>query len=427
MSKSGINRSIFEILSLSKEERSSEYKAENIHKVFIDGNEYTNYGQYRFIWEKTYPTSPTRSLGGVVGGLNTMATFLVGHFYIDFSLMSIDDYRRIMQQHYSRNEFTVTCYDVIYDKSITLKMYFATEQVAKLRTIANNRLKSDGTWEDWVDLVGVEDYTVEMIGTNSSLDTVSVTYHLNPPTSTGLSDQIIGGTEDFIGSYFVMGKNTAYNYKEETFNNLYKFKCWETKNGTTTQYLDGATYQLNENLDFYAVWESSKVSTLNFSYGLAEPIKDSLGNATYSKQVQNGVAIGELPSFETPTVTIDNIEYRPYRFGSWYKTPIITENSEIVTSDTLYWSDYSSTIYLLFDKVKYRVEYVTNSFIRVNSMLLAYQDTLPLPELERDGYEFKGWYKVDLSNNKVDEQQWTSNSMPPYRLKLTAIWEEKND
>jgi hypothetical protein len=99
MSKSGTNRSIYEILGLTPTDRKKEYEAENIHKVIIDGNEYTNYGQYRFIWEKTYPVSPERTIGGVIGGLNTLSTFLVGHLYMDFSIMSIDDYRKIMQQH----------------------------------------------------------------------------------------------------------------------------------------------------------------------------------------------------------------------------------------------------------------------------------------------------------------------------------------
>lgn len=431
MGKSGTNRSIYEILGLTPTDRKKEYEAENIHKVIIDGNEYTNYGQYRFIWEKTYPVSPTRTIGGVIGGLNTLSTFLVGHLYMDFSIMSIDDYRKIMQQHYSRNEFTVTCYDVIYDKSITLKMYFATEQVAKLRTIANNRLKSDGTWENWVDLVGVDEYTVEMIGTNSSLDSVSVVYHLNPPTSTGLPDQTIGGEELLAGGYFVMGSGATYDYKNETFNGQYKFKNWKStdSNGTTVNYLDGNTYQLTTKLDLYAVWETTSVLTLNFSYGLGVGTTlDNYGFPIQSKQVQNGVAIGELPTFDTPKVGITEDKkttyYDAYQNGGWYTTSIKGQNSTPVTKNTPYWSNYNSTIYLLFDKIKHTVTFDTqDANLSVGSLILGYQDALALPTLYKKDYNFKGWF-ITEQGGKVTDKQFSSNLMPPYNLLLTAKWEE---
>ena len=38
-----------------------EYRAVDIDKVKINGNTFTNYGAYSFIWEKTYIKSPSRA------------------------------------------------------------------------------------------------------------------------------------------------------------------------------------------------------------------------------------------------------------------------------------------------------------------------------------------------------------------------------
>ena len=84
-----------------------EYRAVDIEKVVIGGNTYTNYGAYSYILEKTYVKSPSRSASGSIGNLNSYATFLTGHLVIDFSIISIDDYRAIMRQHYEQNENVV--------------------------------------------------------------------------------------------------------------------------------------------------------------------------------------------------------------------------------------------------------------------------------------------------------------------------------
>ena len=103
--------------------------------------------------------------------------------------MSIDDYRKIMLCTTAQTS-TVECYDPTHNRPIKVKMYFATEEMAKLYTIALNRLLPNGQWEEWVDLVGVTEYKVELIGTNNDLDLVSVanTMHrlrfTNSPRST---------------------------------------------------------------------------------------------------------------------------------------------------------------------------------------------------------------------------------------------------
>ena len=61
----------------------------SIHTVDINGNIFTDYSAFSFLWEKTYVKSPVRSGNGTIGNLNSYATFLTPHLKIDFSLMSI--------------------------------------------------------------------------------------------------------------------------------------------------------------------------------------------------------------------------------------------------------------------------------------------------------------------------------------------------
>lgn len=245
---------IQEIMMLSPSQRYSQYKAVNINEVIIDGNKFTNYGAYSFLWEKAYVKSPERASNGSMSNLDSQATFITGHLKIDFSLISIDDYRRLMQLVYAKNEFTVECYDIVWDKTIKIKMYFATEEMPKLWTIAEKMQKDINEWENWITLVGMQSYTVEMIGTNNDLDTINVSYHYNPPSSTGESEQTANETDVYKGEEIIIG--SIINWQNNTFNNTYKFKNWNTKaDGSGFTYIDGNAYTINNDTELYAIWE----------------------------------------------------------------------------------------------------------------------------------------------------------------------------
>jgi hypothetical protein len=229
-----------------------EYEAVGIDYVIIDGNKFKNYGVYQFIWEKTFVTSPERSASGSLGNLNSYATFLTPHLIMNFSVMSIEDYRKIMLLHYGASEYTVECYDPIYNKTIKAKMYFATEEMAKLYTIAQNRLLPNGQWEEWVDLVGVTDYKVELIGTNNDLDLVSVRYVYNStttPTGSPMPDQY---EEDvYLGEEIVIGANSTF--PDTPPSSTQKFKEWVDDNGLV--YTNQKTWTVNAPLTLYAIWQ----------------------------------------------------------------------------------------------------------------------------------------------------------------------------
>lgn len=419
--------SIFQILSQSTfkdwEIAKTEYNATDIAFVKIDGNTFTNYGQYQFIWEKTFVKEPQRSGSGSLGNLNSYATFLTPHLIMNFAVMSIDDYRAIMKLHYDRNEFTVECYDPIFNKKIKVKMYFATEEMAKLYTINRMRESDDGQWEEWIELVGVQNYTVELIGTNNELDLVSVRYVYNSditPTGAPVPDQY---EEDiYLGEEIVVGGNSSFPTMPPSSG--LKFKHWVDSAGEI--YTNGVVVTVNSELTLYAVWESKTSYTLSFNYGLADVVKKINSETGVMEdildvEIKNTSNIGELPLLSNPYVEDSNIKkkYYPYENGGWYKYPVKQENMR-VQSQQPYWTNRDTIIYALYDKKAFRVDYITNDpQTSIPSQNLTYGDSVWLPTLFRYNYTFQGWY--------IDENFTTafSGTMPPYDITLYARWEKK--
>ncbi len=175
-----------------------DYRANGIDKVTIDGNEFSDYAAFSFVWEKSYVKSPERSADGSIGNLDSYATFITPHLKIDFSLMSIDSYRKLMSLVYMKNEFKVTCYDVVNNRMTTNSMYFSTEEMPKLWNIAKIASSEDGL-EEIVYLLGVHEYTVEMIGTNKviSNNQVNIYYQYENGTDINNHPYVVNDGEDF--------------------------------------------------------------------------------------------------------------------------------------------------------------------------------------------------------------------------------------
>ena len=410
-----------------------EYEAVDISKVKIDEITLTNYGAYSFVREKTFVKSPERSSDGSLGNLNSHATFLTPHLILDFSVMSIEDYRAIMQLHYARNEYTVECYDPIYDKKIVVKMYFATEEMAKLYTIAQNRFKPDGEWEEWVDLVGVTEYKVELIGTNNDIDLVSVRYVYNSditPTGSPIPDQF---EEDvYVGEEIIVGQNSTFQAIPPTKKK--KFKGWNTaSDGSGTPYGNGKILTINGETTLYAIWEDTTGYKLSFNYGLSKPYLTGYDPNTgvpmyqYDKSVTYQTKVGTLPPITAePKVEYEGIEYPAYENGGWYKRP--TKDPELkVTEDTLYWTERDDIIYCLYDAKKFAVTFVTNDPNPTNGALnipttsIAYGDRIYQPELYREGYKFDGWYTDEALTKKLP----SNSTMPPVSFTIYAKWSTK--
>ena len=425
----GDSKSVYDILSLNpnnkthwENEIKPKYVATDIEKVVIGGNTFKNYGDFQFAWEKSYVKSPERSADGSIGNLNSYATFVTPHLIINFSIMSIDDYRKIMRLDLESNEFVVECYDPIYNKKFKGKMYFATPQMAKLLKLAKIRFDGD-RWEEFVELVGVQEYTVELIGTNADLDLVSVRYIVNAPE--GEAPTVKDGGEDDVyqGEELVIGGNT--DIPTETFGGRYKFSHWEDESGQ--KYINGYAYTINQSLVLYAQWNKMSNYTLVFNYGLGD---DFIANgAETSRQVNTQVPIGNLPVAPTPIVKAKNQdgveeEYRPYTNGQWYKSPKKETGGEVLTANTPYWLNRDGAAYLLYDTNRYYITFYVYSEQKgeyrplVSSGYAEYDTKINFPILEKEGYSLDGWYK---SVNLESDTKFSGN-MTPYNLSLYARW-----
>lgn len=404
------------------------YEAVDIAEVKIDGNRFRNYGAYSFIWEKTFVKSPERSANGSLGNLNSYATFLTPHLILDFSIMSIDDYRKIMLLHYGANEYTVECYDPIYNRKIKVKMYFGTEEMAKLFTIAQNRLLPNGQWEEWVDLVGVTEYKVELIGTNNDLDLVSVKYEYNAPLDDNDLPIYPNGApippqyeEDiYLGEEIVVGSNSTFPTTPPS--NAYQFSHWTMLGengedlGTRT---NGLVMTVNSPITFRAEWKPTSTRTLSFNYGLSDEdytVTNGIREPILNKPFQYGEVIDWLPKLTVePTETYNGEKIPVYEKGAWYRTP--SKSTKVEVGQT-YWLDRDTTIYALYDKKLFDVTFHTGTpDINLEPQKVAFKEKVYAPTLYRNGYTFKGWY-TDSSFETA-----FNGEMPPKNLDLYARWE----
>lgn len=255
------------------------YKSTQLDRVQIDGEEFSGFFEYTYLDEKTYFTEPSRSLDGTIENLNSYTSFLTAHLKMDYTYMQIEDYRRLMRLLNSKNEFTVTAYDIVNDTRVTRKMYFATPNMPKVHT-------------RYLQAKGILNYTVELIATNADMQTYNITYNYNIPsdavpifsertaqqTFTHNISDTVGRTATFKGTdfdskeqtYLLSSINGNYSITTQDENGdevtktrqdpmpNYIFECWNTKaDGTGFGYRDGDAYFFTADQTLYAKWRKS--------------------------------------------------------------------------------------------------------------------------------------------------------------------------
>ena len=420
------NLSIIDILEHSLSERKiSRFNATRMGKiseVVIDSEVFTDYKAFSFIWEKSYVESPSRSEDGTIGNLNAHPTFVTPHLKMDFSLMSIDSYRRMMALLYEKNEFLVSCYDVVYNKVTTNKMYFATEEMPKLVSIARSL-----NGEQWVELLGVQDYTVELIGTNADIDLVDILYYDKDGILISEATQTVyKGTEAIIG----------YNYNPPA---PYKFDgTWRTElNGNRA---NGEALLVNGELKLYANVSDENQYVLSFNYGLGNSLITQTAGELINIRIRKGETIGtaiqisniplaqgDLANFLVVGTGVPPVKYNGktyegssvYSFLGWYWTQ--KDNSDTkVDGSTVYNYNSNRTIYQIYEIIKKTVSYNTNTdgAITIANDSVGYGEKVYLPTLAMEGYTHNGWYTTpDFKDGTA-----FSGTMPPYELTLYAKW-----
>ena len=230
------------------------YRKTVLDQVEINGNIIRGYFEYSFLNEKSYFEQPARSLNGSIENINTYATFLTPRLIIKYNMMNIEDYRNLMTLLQSKNEFTVTCYDPVLNERVTHKMYAAPTSMPII-------------YQRYLMALGVQEFSIELIGTNNGLNTYELTYDYNLPyeysgvlpqqTATQVFSPNASGVVGINATYTI--GNTTYPLNSskttELLGGKYAFECWNTKaDGSGMNYIDGDTYFFNSNKTLYAKW-----------------------------------------------------------------------------------------------------------------------------------------------------------------------------
>jgi hypothetical protein len=199
-----------------------------ISEVIIDGVTITGYKAFSFVRKLSYVKSPVRSSDGSIGNLNSYSTFTTPTLQINFSLLSIDSYRDIMNLIYARREHLVECYDIVRDMRVKEKMYFEPEELPKLWTLTS-ALQAPNDYI--IELLAVEDYTISMVGTNVPSEQINVVYY-------DKNNVIIASVQDVENTEFLIGGFTVQDVDGMIFNNSWM------RVGYPTPYLNNETYRL---------------------------------------------------------------------------------------------------------------------------------------------------------------------------------------
>ena len=413
---------MYDILKNSLVERRERYGTTEISHIIIDGNKFGGYKTFSSFWEKTYVKSPERSTNGVIGNLNSYTTFVTFHLTVNFAMMSIDDYRRLYDLMLDRNEFTVTAYNILTNKPYTCKMYFAPDQMPKLYTMAR-RLQG----EKFIEVLGVQDYTIELIGTNASMDKVEIRYYDNNGSLISEATQSVDkGVETVVNYNF--NAPVGYRFDGE----------WRKENGGVVK--NGEVITPLDNTKLTAVLVPTDQYTLSLDYGVGlKPIPQSTNNQVDNFTIRYGEALGTAISnanitlssgvkfaFPSSGTGVADVKYNnktysgssAYLFSGWFWSTEANASSQVV-STTKYNDLSNKTIHQIYTPKSYSINFTTNdTAITLSSMTAKYNDKVALPKLNVSGKTFKGWYWKD-----GDTEFAFNGIMPPFELNLYAKWE----
>lgn len=390
------------------------YETRQLDRIKIDGNEIQGYFEYSFINEKTYVKSPERSSNGSIDNLNSYATFLTPRLVIKYNYMHISDYRKLMLLLRSKNEFVVECYDIVLDKRVTHKMYHATPEMPNVH-------------QRYLEVLGVKDYTVELIGTNVSLDVVEIRYYDENGVLISEATQSVDKGIDALIKYDYVAPD-GFRFEGE----------WNTQadfNGVT--YHNGDTIYMDGDLELYAKVNPSNQYTLSFSYGNGNVLYSQTAGAVNSVPINYGNSLNTAISnaniildsgqrFTFPengtgglSILYEEQYIVPYEFKGWYWTPEANDGMK-VNGSTIFNYALNRTIFQIYEPKQYRVTYETNTgnVIAFAPQDVAYGARVPLPSLRMAGYTFIGWYMDTAFENVF------TGSMPPKDITLYAKWEK---
>ena len=388
-----------------------------IGEVIIDGVKITGYSAFSFVRKLTYVKSPTRSGDGTIGNLNSYPVFTTPQLQIDFSLLGIDMYRKIMNLIYARREHLVQCYDIVRDEQVTERMYFEPEELPKLVAIAR-QLQNEAYSR--VEILGVQDYVVTMVGTNVPNEIINIVYYDMNNNIIG-SEQLVENTEIVIGEGVVVENIDGYK-----FNNY-----WDRETSVKTRYVDKIAYSVvlegekeiaSRTISFKAVYKDDREYTLSFSYGLGEATRDIYNKEivsipfvvgdTYADAIRranitlaNGTKMIGLQKSPNPQITDNGITYTTHLWNGWFRTSSKTSNTKEAVQDTHLISVENDTIiYQLFNPIQRTISFKDLYFnIEVADIKVTVGEKPQLPKFANREYNGETWEHLGWTLKGKDE------------------------
>lgn len=222
------------------------YERTTLDRIEIDGEEIVGYFEYSFLEEKSYKTQPVRSNDGSIQDLESYQTFLTPRLIIKYNMMEIEDYRKLMKKLKSKNTFAVTCYDIVEDKRVTHQMYLATPSMPII-------------YQRYLQVMGIQEYSIELIGTNVKIS-YEIIYDFNlPPEVTGwnlekyATQDTRPNDKNVVGNIQLSDGDMLYDYVHRVYG--IKLLGWNTHpDGSGWQFNDNERYLISSDYTLYAQW-----------------------------------------------------------------------------------------------------------------------------------------------------------------------------
>jgi uncharacterized repeat protein (TIGR02543 family) len=301
-------------------------------------------------------------------------------------------------------------------------MYFAPDQMPKLYTRAR---KLQG--EKFIEVLGIQDYTIELIGTNESMDKVEIRYYDNNDNLIAEATKLVDkGVEAIVNYNFTAP--AGYRFDGE----------WRKENGGVVR--NGEVITPLDNIKLTAVLVPTDQYTLSLDYGVGlKPIPQSTNNQVDNFTIKYGETLGTAISnanitlssgikfaFPSSGTGVADVKYNnktysgslAYQFSGWYLTTEANSDKR-VESTTKYNYALNCTIHQIYAPKSYSVNFITNeSSISLSSITANYGEKLNVPTLNVSGKTFTGWYWKD-----GDTEVKFNGIMPPFVLNLYAKWE----
>jgi hypothetical protein len=309
-------------------------------------------------------------------------------------------------------------------------MYFAPDQMPKLYAVAR---KLQGQSDKYIEVLGVQDYTIELIGTNASMDKVEIRYYDE-------NDNLIANAVNSVDK----GVEAIVNYDYVPTNGRFDGK-WQKNNVEGAYVFNGSVITPTDNVKLKAVVESTNQYTLSLDYGIGiKPIPQvstkQVDSFSVTKNTVIGTAIlnanitladGTTFAFPSSGTGVDKVNYNEkeyngsdaYEFKGWYWSTEVNSAMQVFAY-TDYGQSSNRTIHQIYTPKSYEITFDTNDTdITLLPITAKYNEKVVVPKLNKTGRNFKGWYWTDKDKNGKDVEVGFNGVMPPFTLNLYAKWE----